>query len=76
MLRTLFRYSYYVAVLLLFPAFTNAQVFIPRVTRIGNPNPASDAAFGISVAGIGDVNGDGIGDLIVGAPGLDKVSTV
>jgi hypothetical protein len=25
------------------------------------------------VAGIGDVNGDGIGDLIVGAPGLDKV---
>jgi hypothetical protein len=25
------------------------------------------------VAGIGDVNGDGIGDLVVGAPGLDKV---
>jgi hypothetical protein len=76
MLRTLFRYFYYVAVLLLFPVVTNAQVFIPRVTRIGNPNPASNAAFGISVAGIGDVNGDGIGDLIVGAPGLDKVSII
>ena len=76
MLRTLFRHFYYMAVLLLLPVLTNAQVFIPRVTRIGNPNPASSAAFGISVAGIGDVSGDGIGDLIIGAPGLDKVSII
>ena len=74
--RTLFRNFNYVAVLLLFPVWTNAQVLIPKVTRIGNPNPAQDAAFGTSVAGIGDVNGDGIGDLIVGAPGLDKVSII
>jgi FG-GAP repeat len=70
MLRTLFRNFYYVAVLLLFPVWTNAQVLIPKVTRIGNANPASNAAFGTSVAGISDVNGDGIGDLIVGTPGL------
>lgn len=74
--RTLFRYFYYAAVLLLFPVWTNAQVLIPKVARIGNPNPAQDAAFGTTVAGIGDVNGDGIGDLIVGAPGLDKVSII
>jgi hypothetical protein len=76
MLRTLFRYFYYLAVLLLFPGLTNAQVLVPQVTRIANPNPAANAAFGTSVAGIGDVNGDGIGDLIVGAPGLDKVSII
>jgi hypothetical protein len=74
--RTSFRYFYYAAVLLPFPVWTNAQVLIPKVARIGNPNPAQDAAFGTSVAGIGDVNGDGIGDLIVGAPGLDKVSII
>ena len=73
MLRTLLRYFYGAAFLLLFPVLTNAGVLTPEVTRIGNPNSATDAAFGTSVAGIGDVNGDGIGDLVVGAPGLDKV---
>lgn len=29
-------------------------------------------AFGVSVAGLGDVDGDGIGDLIVGAPANDN----
>lgn len=76
MLRTLFRYFYYVAVILLFPPLTDAQILVPQVTRIGNPSPATNAAFGTSVAGIGDVNGDGIGDLIIGAPGLDKVSII
>ena len=76
MLRALFRYFSYMAVILQFPALTNAQILVPQVTRIGNPNPAGSAAFGTSVAGIGDVNGDGIGDLIVGALGLDKVSII
>jgi len=78
MLRTLFRHFCYVAVVLLSPVLTNAQVpvLVPEVTRIGNPNPATNAEFGTSVAGIGDVNGDGIGDLIVGSPGLDKVSII
>ena len=43
--------------------------FFSYITGLGNPNPAKDAAFGTSVAGIGDMNGDGIRDLIVGAPG-------
>lgn len=33
--------------------------------------PVQGARFGASVAGAGDVNGDGFGDLIVGAPGLN-----
>ena len=76
MLRALFRYFYYVTAICLFPQLTNAQILVSQVTRIGNPSPATNAAFGTSVAGIGDVNGDGIGDLIVGAPGLDKVSII
>lgn len=34
------------------------------------PMPRPGARFGSAVAGAGDVNGDGIPDLIVGAPGL------
>jgi hypothetical protein len=44
--------------------------------RIGNPKAADNAAFGRSVAGIGDVNGDGIGDLVIGAPGADTVYVI
>src|SRR5215831_16300965 len=76
MRRTLFLYFCNLACFLLVPALTNAQVLIAHVTRIGNPNPGAKAAFATSVAGIGDVNGDGIGDLVVGAPGLDKVSII
>jgi len=35
----------------------------------------TDAAFGLSVAGIGDVNGDGLDDVAVGAPRYDNGST-
>ncbi len=41
------------------------------VTRVENPAPMADAAFGRSVAGLGDVDGDGWSDLAVGAPGAD-----
>jgi len=39
---------------------------------IDNPVPVADARFGTGVAGIGDVNADGIPDLVIGAPGADK----
>jgi hypothetical protein len=56
-----------------FLAKAGAQVQVPDVKRIANPSPAPGATFGKAVAGIGDVNGDGIGDLVIGAPGADKV---
>lgn len=41
--------------------------------RIDNPAPEAGARFGRAVAGIGDVDGDGVADLVVGAPGADVV---
>jgi hypothetical protein len=50
-----------------------AGMAAPVVVRIDNPSPAADAEFGKAVDGLGDINGDGTGDLAVGAPGADKV---
>jgi hypothetical protein len=41
--------------------------------RIDNPGPQEGAQFGFSVAGLGDDNGDGTGDLAAGAPGAGRV---
>jgi K319-like protein/FG-GAP repeat protein/centrosomal CEP192-like protein/VCBS repeat protein len=75
MFRQLLRSLFYLTLIffLVAPVNAGAQVQVPDVKRIANPSPGTDAAFGKSVAGIGDVNGDGIGDLVIGAPGADKV---
>jgi len=43
------------------------------LVAIPNPSPNDDATFGVSVAGLDDLNGDGTGDLAVGAPGAGRV---
>ena len=59
-----------------------AFVFLGSAAGIGDGNPETAAAqlssnqveagFGKPVAGAGDVNGDGYGDVIVGAPAFDS----
>ena len=43
-----------------------------RLFTVEGPQPG--ASFGAAVASAGDVNGDGLPDLIVGAPGQDGVA--
>jgi hypothetical protein len=50
----------------LIPAAGGTDVGIPLdVTVIENPEPTASASFGAAAAGLGDMNGDGVGDLAV-----------
>src|SRR5690606_30338866 len=39
----------------------------PGIRELGSPNPQDDGQFGYAVAGVPDADGDGRGDLLVGA---------
>jgi hypothetical protein len=45
----------------------------PVVRSVPTPVPFTDARFGTAVAGLGDVNGDGVGDFAVSALGQAKI---
>jgi hypothetical protein len=49
---------------------------VPTLITIDNPSPAPGAWFGLSITGLDDVNGDGVPDLAVGAPGAERVFVI
>ncbi|MFH1437150.1 MAG: VCBS repeat-containing protein, partial [Pseudomonadota bacterium] len=49
--------------------------YVPPSLVIHNPFANTSAFFGYSLDGRGDLNGDGYGDLVVGAPGQDGVES-
>ncbi len=55
--------------ILLASAFTPISVALATEPVVHSPNPRSQGFFGYALAGIGDINNDGVGDLLVGAPG-------
>jgi hypothetical protein len=54
----------------LFSGATNALI-----RTLSSPNPEASGHFGFSVAGVADADGDGRGDLLVGAPEEDGGAT-
>ncbi len=57
---------YHAGFVIVFSGASGAALF-----RLDSPTPENDGEFGFSLAGIDDLNGDGRGDVVVGAPRED-----
>jgi hypothetical protein len=60
----------------MFGATLLIAALMPTLITIDNPSPSAGALFGLAITGLDDVDGDGVGDLAVGAPGADRVFVI
>src|SRR3989304_758413 len=47
-----------------------------QIIELASPNEESSGQFGLAIAGVPDSNGDGFGEILVGAPGEDPTGSL
>lgn len=63
------------ALLVLLGVLSTAAFAQPDPKTLTSPNEEMNGAFGAAVGGLSDINGDGVADIVVGAPTEDKSFT-
>ena len=63
------------ALLVLLGALSTTALAQPNPKTLASPNEEMDGAFGAAIGGLADINGDGVADIVVGAPFEDESFT-